>query len=89
MSRDVILQSPGVKFLFLIGDGDREQIAASAFSDQPTQAFEARVTAAEMQIQAHGGGIALHGGGVNLQCGHILIPALLANVLHRCTAPRD
>ena len=70
----------GIEFLFLMSDGDREQIAASTFSYQTAQAFEARVIATEMQIQAHGRGIAFHCGGVNLQCGHILVPALRANV---------
>ena len=42
-----------------------------------------------MQIQAHGRGIAFHCGGVNLQCGHIFVPALRANVFHRCATPGD
>src|SRR4029077_13312810 len=42
-----------------------------------------------MQIQTHGRGVALHASRINLQCGHVLVPALRANVIHRRTTSRD
>src|SRR5205814_9736640 len=42
-----------------------------------------------MEIQTHGRSVALNGGGIDLQRGHILVPALRANVLHRRTASGD
>ena len=42
-----------------------------------------------MEIQTHGRSVALNGGGIDLQRGHILVPALRANVLHHRTASGD
>src|SRR5438045_8469600 len=42
-----------------------------------------------MEIQTHGRSIALNGGRIDLQRGHVLVPALRANILYRRTAPDD
>jgi len=42
--RYVILQRPGVEFLFVRRDGDRQQIASRAFAHEPAQTFEARIS---------------------------------------------
>ena len=48
MRRDVVLQRARVEFLFFRRDGNGEQIAASAFADQPAETFEPRIARAEI-----------------------------------------
>ena len=64
--RDVVLQRASIEFLLVLGDGDRKQIASAAVADEPAQAFEARILPAQMQIQAHRGGIVIDRGRVHL-----------------------
>ena len=71
----MVLQCAGVEFLLVFRDGDSEQIAAAAFADETAQTFEARIFRAQMQIQAHGGGIVIDRRRVHLQRDRRFLPS--------------
>src|SRR6476646_12165557 len=81
MRTHVVLQSAGVELLRVVSHTNREHIAARAFAGQSAQALEASVSAAEINIQAQGGGIAFDRGGVDLNSERFLAPVLGTDVI--------
>src|SRR5438067_13737775 len=78
--RDVVLQCARIKFLSAVCDRNSEQVAASAFADETAEAFKARIFCANVQIQAHCGGVVIDGCGVHLQGDNVSPPVLCAYV---------
>ena len=82
MRRDVILQRARIEFLSSARDGDCEEIAASAFADETAETFEARISSAKVQIEAHGRRVVIYDCRVHLQRDDVASPILRAHISH-------
>src|SRR5438093_6022492 len=80
MRRDVVLQRARIEFLLVFGDRDSKQIAAAAFAGESAETFEARISRAKIQVQAHRRGIMIDRCRVHLQRDDIVCPVLSTHV---------
>src|SRR5207244_6511493 len=53
MGGNMVLQRARIEFLLLFRHSNSQQIAAPSFADEPAETFEARISRAKIQVQAH------------------------------------
>src|SRR5207244_9680425 len=53
MRGNMVLQRARIEFLLLFRHSNSQQIAAPSFADEPAETFEARISRAKIQVQAH------------------------------------
>src|SRR4030095_5464958 len=82
MRRNMVLQRARIEFLLMFGDRYCKQIAAAPFADESAKTFEARISRAKIQVQAHRRCIMIDRCRIHLQRDDVVRPILSAHVGH-------